>query len=223
MGAEAYRPLLDPTVVSLRARLRRVAEVPALFRLERFVSRHEADAIVALGGQVERGELDLEHKHDSTGFSVELPTERFESVAQVQRRIAALVGVPWHVEHSMRFRHYVVGEEHPAHVDNYQLGTLDLLVTAMVVLRAPTAGGRTAFPLADGAGLAPIAVAPNDRELILWLNHRADGTPEPASSHVAEAVSAGEKITLTNFMYLPSAVAAGPVHAILGTAAKGAP
>jgi hypothetical protein len=66
-------------------------------------------------------------------------------------------------------------------------------------------------------------VAPNDRELILWLNHRADGTPEPASSHVAEAVSAGEKITLTNFMYLPSAVAAGPVHAILGTAAKVAP
>jgi hypothetical protein len=223
MGTEAYPPPFDPTVPSLRARLRRIADVPALYRLERFVSEHEAATIIGLGGQVERGELELDHKHDSTGFSVELSTERFAAVAQLQRRIAALIGVPWHVQHSLRFRHYVSGESHPAHVDNYQLGGLDLLVTAMVVLHAPIDGGCTTFPLAEHAEPGPIAVTPHDRELILWLNHRADATPEPASKHVAEAVSSGEKITLTNFMYLPAAVAAGPVHAILDAAAKGAP
>ena len=222
MGAEVHHPSPDAGVSSLRARLRRVAAVPALYRLERFVSAHEAAAIIALGEQAERGTLDLPTKHDSTGFSVELLTDRFEVVAQVHRRIASLIGVPWHVEPSLRFRHYRSGEGHPPHVDNYRKGDEDLLVTAMVVLRAPDAGGRTSFPLADGAATDAVAVAPHDRELVLWLNHRADGSEEPASSHAGETVDAGEKITLTSFVYLPAALAAGPVHEVLDAAAGAA-
>ncbi|MBS1847705.1 MAG: hypothetical protein JST73_05460 [Actinobacteria bacterium] len=91
----------------------RVASSPALFRLERFVSTYEASTIIALGAEVEREPRDLVTKHDSTGFSVELLTDTNPVVAQVQRRIAALIGMPWHTERSLRFRRYRSGEGHP--------------------------------------------------------------------------------------------------------------
>ncbi len=72
--------------------------------------------------------------------------------------------------------------------------------------------------MAELAETPPLGVEPLDRKLVLWLNHRPDGSPEPASRHIGAPVEAGEKITLTCFVYLHAATCAAPLHAALASA-----
>lgn len=84
----------------------------------------------------------------------------------------------------------------------------------MVVLRTAASGGGTSFPDA-GSSDGGLTVEPRDRELVLWINHRPDASPEPATLHAGEPIIAGEKITLTSFVYLPATMSARPLHAHL--------
>jgi hypothetical protein len=111
---------------------------------------------------------------------------------------------------SFRFRRYRPGDAHPAHRDHFEVEGAWLLVTAMVVLQAPVAGGATRFDLAVPAVRVPAVAG----RLILWCNHLRDGAPDRLAVHEGEPVIDGEKATLTRFLYGPPALAA-EIHAHL--------
>lgn len=138
-------------------------------------------------------------RHDDCGESLEADASH-GPLAVLARRIDAATGVPNGLPGTLRYRHYRPGEAHPPQHDHYRIGRLHLVLTAMIWLEAPTAGGETRFPAA-GVALPPVA-----GRLALWENCLADGRPDPASWHEALPVLAGDKITLTAFIYAPRVV-----------------
>jgi hypothetical protein len=174
---------------------------PLVHLEEDFVDLAEREHVIRLGAAAETAGL-TGAKHDSTGFSFELATTADERVAALARRIADRTGLA--PPSTLRFRRYRGGEWHPRHVDHFEIDGDWLLVTAMVVLRAPEAGGATSFPHATPR----LRVPATGGALILWLNHLRDGCPDRLAGHEGELVTQGEKITVTAFQYGPRRAAA---------------
>lgn len=174
-------------------------DTPALLVADGFATAAECAALAGIGGDwgliaAHQGEP----KHDHTGFSWELPRAADPRVAAIAARMEAAIGIRDALAHALRFRRYSAGEGHPGHLDSYSTRGLHLVVTAMLVLQAPAAGGATRFPLALPN---PVEVLPLAGRLVVWGNHRPDGAVDEASFHAGLPVEAGQKITLTLFAY----------------------
>jgi prolyl 4-hydroxylase len=177
----------------------RLSDSPAVFAIDGFLSLAEREALEDRGGDWARIAA-AGSKHDATGFSWELPIVGDALVEAVCARVDAAVGLSDAFHDTLRFRRYSPGEGHPAHLDHYRAIGHSLVLTAMLVLEAPRAGGETVFPHATGG---PLAVVPVPGRLVWWWNVRADGRPDPASLHLGDGVRRGQKVTLTRFVYRP--------------------
>ena len=174
-----------------------VAARPRIYRVEGFI---DAATTARLLERVAPGRLTaagLTATADATGVAWEVPIAGDAELTALARRIEATLGIPSAVAETLRCRRYREGDAHPLHHDAYVIGEATLIVTAMVTLVAPEAGGETAFPAAEPA----IAVRPAAGSLLAWHGFRADGAAEAAALHEGRRVLAGEKVTLTYFIY----------------------
>ena len=183
-------------------RLRRLRRSPALYVCDEFASAEECEALRAgANDPALPSRLDTISRHDHTGFSFEWPIDLHPLLGTLSRRIDAIVGVSNEMGLTFRFRRYAVGEAHPPHVDCYDAGDLRLVITALLGLSTPDGGGATVFPRALPAVEVPALAG----RLVVWCNYYPNGAPDPTAYHEGAAVTGGEKVTLTSFIYKPEA------------------
>ena len=124
-------------------------------------------------------------------------------VGDVDRKIAALLGLPLENGEPLQGQRYAPGQEFRAHTDTFNPGGYDFLVhterggqrswTAMIYLNEPEDGGATRFKIIGKT------VQPETGKLLAWNNLLPDGTPNPATLHQGMKVRRGTKYVLTKW------------------------
>ena len=125
------------------------------------------------------------------------------AVAEVDRRIVALLGLPAETGEILQGQRYAPGQEFKPHTDTFEAGGADYYIhtaqggqrtwTAMVYLNEPEEGGATRFKTIGKI------VHPETGKLLAWNNLRPDGTPNPATLHQGMKVRRGTKYVLTKW------------------------
>jgi hypothetical protein len=175
-----------------------VRTVPRLFVQDGFASADEVAHILAVTSDLAAwAAKGMSLKSDFTGTSFELPVAHDHVVQALTERTYDLLGVRNRVDSSVRFRRYGPGDWHPSHTDTYQISGFHLVATAMITLQGPDEGGETDFPFAS----PPVMVPARTGRLAMWLNLLPNGAEDHLSSHASLPVEAGDKVTITNFIY----------------------
>jgi prolyl 4-hydroxylase len=125
------------------------------------------------------------------------------AVAEVERRIADLLGLPLACGEPLQGQRYAPGQEFRPHTDTFNPGGYDFLVhterggqrswTAMIYLNQPEDGGATRFKTIGKT------IQPEPGKLLAWNNLLPDGTPNPATLHQGMKVRRGTKYVLTKW------------------------
>jgi prolyl 4-hydroxylase len=134
-------------------------------------------------------------------------------VADVDRRISELLGLPLSASEPLQGQRYAPGQEFKPHTDTFEPGGYDFLVhtadrgqrtwTAMVYLNQPQEGGATRFKTIGKT------VRPETGKLVAWNNLFPDGRPNPATLHQGMKVRSGTKYVLTKWFRERAAAANG--------------
>lgn len=124
-------------------------------------------------------------------------------VAEVDRRIGELLGLPLANAEPLQGQRYAPGQEFKPHTDTFEPGGYDYYVhtadmgqrtwTAMVYLNEPEDGGATRFKTIGKT------VQPEQGKLLAWNNLLPDGAPNPATLHQGMKVRRGTKYVLTKW------------------------
>jgi hypothetical protein len=175
-----------------------VRTVPRLYVQDGFASPDEVAHILAITSDLAAWSAKgLSVKSDFTGTSFELPVAHDPAVQALTERTYDLLGVRNRVDSTVRFRRYGPGDWHPSHTDTYQISGFHLVATAMITLQGPDEGGETEFPLAA----PPVMLPARTGRLAMWLNLLPNGDEDLRASHASLPVEAGDKVTITNFIY----------------------
>jgi len=179
-------------------------------KLELFVVRRFLDA-EACGALIER--IDARRRPsaipDDIGIADYRTSEtcdldwRDPVVAQVDMRIAGLLGLDLAASEPLQGQRYATGQEFKPHTDTFEPGGYDYHVhtaetgqrtwTAMVYLNAPEDGGATRFKTIGKT------IRPEPGKLVTWNNLLADGRPNPATLHQGMKVRSGVKYVITKW------------------------
>lgn len=124
-------------------------------------------------------------------------------VADIESRIASLLGIDRSWGEPLQGQRYDVGQCFKEHADffyidqpywaEYEPHGGQRTWTAMIYLNEPAAGGATRFKLLD------LAVRPRVGRILVWNNMALDGSPNPWTLHEGEAVDAGSKYIVTKW------------------------
>jgi prolyl 4-hydroxylase len=124
-------------------------------------------------------------------------------VADVDRKIAALLGLPLAASEPIQGQRYAPGQEFKPHTDTFEPAGPDYFThcaatgnrtwTAMIYLNVPEAGGATRFKAIGKT------VQPETGKLLAWNNLLPDGRPNPATLHQGMKVRKGTKYILTKW------------------------
>jgi prolyl 4-hydroxylase len=124
-------------------------------------------------------------------------------VADVDRRIAELVGLDLRASEPLQGQRYAPGQEFKPHTDTFEPGGYDYYVhtadtgqrtwTAMVYLNEPEDGGATRFKAIGKT------VQPETGKLLAWNNLAPGGQPNPATIHQGMKVRRGIKYIITKW------------------------
>lgn len=124
-------------------------------------------------------------------------------VGEVDRKIAALLGLPLASSEPLQGQRYAPGQEFKPHTDTFEPGGYDYYVhtantgqrtwTAMIYLNRPEDGGATRFKTIGKT------VQPETGKLLAWNNLLPDGRPNPATLHQGMKVRRGTKYVLTKW------------------------
>jgi prolyl 4-hydroxylase len=124
-------------------------------------------------------------------------------VAEVERRIADLLGLALSHGEPLQGQRYAPGQEFRPHTDTFNPGGYDFLVhtarggqrswTAMIYLNQPEDGGATRFKTIGKT------IQPETGKLLTWNNLLTDGRPNPATLHQGMKVRRGTKYVLTKW------------------------
>ena len=134
-------------------------------------------------------------------------------VADVDRKISELLGLPLAASEPQQGQRYAPGQEFKPHTDTFEPGGYDFLVhtadsgqrtwTAMIYLNQPEDGGATRFKRIGKT------VQPEAGKLLAWNNLMPDGRPNPATLHQGMKVRRGTKYVLTKWFRERSSAANG--------------
>jgi prolyl 4-hydroxylase len=124
-------------------------------------------------------------------------------VGEVDRKIAALLGLPLEASEAIQGQRYAPGQEFKPHTDTFEPGGYDYYVhtadtgqrtwTAMIYLSEPEDGGATRFKTIGKT------IQPETGKLLTWNNLLPDGRPNPATLHQGMKVRRGTKYILTKW------------------------
>lgn len=124
-------------------------------------------------------------------------------VAQVETRIADLLGIDRSWGEPLQGQRYEVGQCFKQHADffyidqpywaEYEPHGGQRTWTAMIYLNEPGAGGATAFNFLD------LEVEPRLGRILIWNNMAEDGSPNPWTMHEGQPVEDGVKYIVTKW------------------------
>jgi prolyl 4-hydroxylase len=124
-------------------------------------------------------------------------------VAEIETRIAALLGIDRSWGEPLQGQRYEVGQEFKEHADffyidqpywaEYEPHGGQRTWTAMIYLNEPGKGGATAFRYLD------LAVEPKPGRILVWNNMALDGSPNPWTAHAGRPVEDGVKYIVTKW------------------------
>ena len=134
-------------------------------------------------------------------------------VADVDRKISELLGLPLSASEPLQGQRYAPGQEFKPQTDTFEPGGYDFLVhtadrgqrtwTAMIYLNEPEDGGATRFKAIGKT------VQPEIGKLLAWNNLLPGGQANPATLHQGMRVRRGTKYVLTKWFRERSATANG--------------
>jgi len=187
-----------------RTPLTQLSHSPRVFVGDGFVSEDEIAHVLQLGRPDAVALRGLAARQDRTGFSCELPVAGDVVLEAVRSRLADTFGIVNEVGQTFRFRRYGETESHPPHLDCYEIAGHSLVLTALINLVDCERGGQTRFPR---AWPEPLAIDARRGRLVSWFNYYPNGAPDQSSYHDGAPVEAGEKVTITAFVYAPLSAA----------------
>ena len=124
-------------------------------------------------------------------------------VADVEHRIAALLGLDLDLSEPPQGQRYAPGQEFKAHTDTFEPGGYDFYLytaqrgqrtwTAMIYLNEPEDGGATRFKTIGKT------IRPETGKLLAWNNLLPDGRPNVATLHQGMKVRRGTKYIITKW------------------------
>ena len=124
-------------------------------------------------------------------------------VAEVDRRIADLLGIDCRSGEPLQGQRYQAGECFKDHSDffyidqpywpEYEVHGGQRTWTAMIYLNAPARGGSTRFKLLD------MEIEPRPGRILIWNNMALDGSPNGWTLHSGEPVDEGTKYIVTKW------------------------
>ena len=124
-------------------------------------------------------------------------------VADVEHRIAALLGLDLNLSEPPQGQRYAPGQEFKAHTDTFEPGGYDFYLytaqrgqrtwTAMIYLNEPEDGGATRFKTIGKT------IRPETGKLLAWNNLLPDGRPNVATLHQGMKVRRGTKYIITKW------------------------
>jgi prolyl 4-hydroxylase len=124
-------------------------------------------------------------------------------IADVDRRVSALLGLDPSLGESLQGQRYFVGQEFKDHSDFFYIDQPywpetenqggQRTWTAMIYLNEPAGGGATRFKYLN------LSIAPTAGRIVIWNNLALDGSPNPWTMHAGEPVTAGSKYILTKW------------------------
>ncbi|MEO6433679.1 MAG: 2OG-Fe(II) oxygenase [Sphingomicrobium sp.] len=176
-----------------------------LYIREQFVSEAECGALMAL---IDSGSypspLFEKNKYAGVRTSQSCNLDPYDPlVAQVDARLARLVGIDRSFGEPLQGQRYDVGQEFRDHADFFYIDQPYWLEyephggqrtwTAMVFLGEPERGGATRFPLLD------LDIQPVAGRLLVWNNMMPDGSPNPWTLHAGTPVEGGTKYIVTKW------------------------
>jgi prolyl 4-hydroxylase len=125
------------------------------------------------------------------------------AVADVDRAISGLLGLPPELGEPIQGQRYAPGQEFKPHTDTFEPTGADYYVhcaergnrswTAMIYLNEPEGGGATRFKVIGKT------IQPETGKLLAWNNLLPDGCPNPATLHQGMKVRKGCKYILTKW------------------------
>ena len=125
------------------------------------------------------------------------------AVAEVERKITDLLGLPLDRGEPLQGQRYAPGQEFRPHTDTFNPGGYDFFLhtdrggqrswTAMIYLNEPEDGGATRFKTIGKT------VQPETGKLLTWNNLLPTGAPNPATLHQGMKVRQGTKYVLTKW------------------------
>lgn len=186
-----------------------VVRVPAnevdMYAVKDFLSAEECAGLMRLIDADVKPSTRLAAKEDSNARTSQ--TCRLSAaeplVAEVERRIAALMGLSNDHSETIQGQRYEAGQQFKMHNDYFAGGQPYSTAvakeggqrtwTAMIFLNKPEAGGCTHFPRAS------VKVTPRAGALLAWFNLDREGLGNPYTHHEGMLVEAGVKYILTKW------------------------
>ena len=143
-------------------------------------------------------------KHEGVRTSQSCNLDVYDTiVADIETRIAELLGIERSWGEPLQGQRYAVGQEFKEHADffyvdqpywaEYEPHGGQRTWTAMVYLNEPDEGGATGFRYLD------TAVEPKLGRILVWNNMAIDGSPNPFTSHEGRPVTGGVKYIVTKW------------------------
>jgi prolyl 4-hydroxylase len=122
---------------------------------------------------------------------------------ECDRKISRTLGIRLPYSEGIQAQRYDIGQQFKAHTDYFEPGTGEYSKfaddrgnrtwTFMVYLNEGMGGGGTKFFAIDRTFL------PKKGQAVIWNNLNPDGTPNAATKHSGEPVTAGHKIIITKW------------------------
>ena len=190
--------------------LRVVSVRPRAFEVSYFISDEESNFIINQAkAKLHRSSVEM---HGENGERIDSDTrtsknawlERSPGILdRVYRRTADLLNIPEQsLNHNppngcaenMQVVHYKGSARYAPHHDwGVRGGPHTRLITVLLYLNQPTAGGETTFPLAKVGKEEGLTVTPKKGKAVLFYSQFPDGNVDDESLHEARPVTKGEK------------------------------
>jgi prolyl 4-hydroxylase len=177
-----------------------------LHTLDDFLSVKECDRLVALiSHHLRPSTVTLEDtdKLFRTSRTCDLSLLRSPVAAAIDEKIARTLGIRLGYSEGIQAQRYEVGQQFKAHTDYFEPGTAEYhkfggergnrTWTFMVYLNEGMGGGGTRFVEIGHT------FQPKKGQAVIWNNLNPDGTPNSATLHSGEPVTAGHKIIITKW------------------------
>jgi len=207
-GTPSNEPLQDPKLVRQpTSKLKKVStDALDLYALDEFMRPKECDELVALINHYLRPStitIESEDKQFRTSRTCDLSLLQSPVAKRIDAKIARTLGIRLEYSEGIQAQRYDVGQQFKPHTDYFEPGTSEYATfgaergnrtwTFMVYLNEGMAGGGTTF-----LGI-PHTFVPKKGQALLWNNLNPDRTPNAATLHCGEPVTAGHKIIITKW------------------------
>ena len=196
-----------PLVLRSPAKLRKVeSDALDIYTLDDFLSAGECDRLVALINHHLRPSsvtIEANDRLFRTSRTCDLSLLRSPVAQSVDAKIAKTIGIRLEYSEGIQAQRYDVGQQFKGHTDYFEPGTPEYARfgaergnrtwTFMVYLNEGMGGGGTRFFAIDHTFI------PKKGQAVIWNNLNLDGTPNAATLHSGEPVTAGHKLIITKW------------------------